>query len=72
MALWRAIALGLMGLLFLSVGGGIVRAGAPATGQVCAAAPLRVEEPVSALPPEWRWTPSEVSLDRMYGTPAGR
>jgi hypothetical protein len=71
-ARWRAIALGLMGLLVLSVSGGILRAGAPATGQVCAATPLRVAEPVRALPPEWRWTPSEVSLDRMYGTPAGR
>jgi hypothetical protein len=73
-ALWRAVALSLMALLCLSVGGDVVRAAAPASGTVCAAAaPPRVEEPVRVLPPEWRWTPAVVSLDRMYGTrPADR
>lgn len=72
-ALWRAVALSLMALLCLSVGGDILRAAAPASGTLCAAAAPRVEEPVRALPPEWRWTPTVVSLDRMYGTrPAER
>ena len=45
----------------------MVRAGAPEAA--CAGVPVSApEEPVRALPPEWRWTPPSISLDRMYGT----
>jgi hypothetical protein len=49
----------------------MVRAQAPENA--CAA--LRgdvLEEPVPVLPPEWRWSPPIISMDRMYGTRRSR
>ncbi len=64
---WRSLELVLIGALLGSVAGGIVRASGPMAG--CAIEPgITAQPPVRELPPEWRWTPPGVSLDRLYGT----
>jgi len=64
---WHAIALVMLGAALGSAGSRIVQASGRATE--CARVPgPGLEESVRVLPPEWRWTPPSISLDRMYGT----
>ncbi|HZO10351.1 MAG TPA: hypothetical protein VFC77_13280 [Myxococcota bacterium] len=70
---WRALALGLAAILSAMIGTDLVRAGAPAASCPCDARPAPravAAAPAPPLPPEWRWTPAVVPVDRMYGTPS--